>query len=442
MLTYASNEGKSSPVGFEALSGRIGQEVRINGMVYKIREMSDFAFVILRGPRSLLQCIYTSESARFPLAQLREGMAVRVMGEVVAEPRSKTGFEVRLKEAEVLSAPSFEPPVVINGKEVTASLETLLDYRPLSLRNEKERAIFKVQEGICAGFRSFFFENGFTEIHSPKIVHSGAEGGANIFSLDYFGTPAYLAQSPQFYKQMMVGVFERVYEIAPVFRAEKHDTSRHINEYTSVDFEMGFLESFEELMETETRLLSHTLAFLSEHYAGELSLLKAKLPKCERIPRIRFLAAKELLQKTYGLQIEDFEDFSPEEERLLCEEIERQTGSEFVFVTHYKSSKRPFYAMDSKEDPSVTESFDLLFRGMEITTGGQRIHNYEQQVQKMLARGMNPEHFESYLMAHKYGLPPHGGLGLGLERFTAKLLGFQNVRRATLFPRDINRLEP
>nr|HMM32532.1 OB-fold nucleic acid binding domain-containing protein [Clostridia bacterium] len=282
MLTYASNEGKSSPVGFEALSGRIGQEVRINGMVYKIREMSDFAFVILRGPRSLLQCIYTSESARFPLVQLREGMAVRVMGEVVAEPRSKTGFEVRLKEAEVLSAPSFEPPVVINGKEVTASLETLLDYRPLTLRNDKERAIFKVQEGICAGFRSFFFENGFTEIHSPKIVHSGAEGGANIFSLDYFGTPAYLAQSPQFYKQMMVGVFERVYEIAPVFRAEKHDTSRHINEYTSVDFEMGFLESFEELMETETRLLSHTLAFLSEHYAGELSLLKAKLPKCER----------------------------------------------------------------------------------------------------------------------------------------------------------------
>lgn len=442
MFSYVTKELSAAHTDFEALGGMTGQTVRLKGMIYKIREMSDFAFVILRGPRSLLQCVYAPESADFPLSALREGMAAAVTGEVVAEPRSKTGYEVRLTRAEILSEPAAEPPVVINGKEVSASLETLLDNRPLTLRNEKERAIFKVQEGICAGFRKFFFENGFTEIHSPKLVRSGAEGGANIFSLDYFGTEAYLAQSPQFYKQAMVGVYERVYEIAPVFRAEKHDTSRHINEYTSVDFEMGFIKSFEEIMQTETAMLSQTLAFLAEHYAPELKLLNARLPSCERIPRIRFMEAKALLEKECGMAITDWEDFSPEEEKLLCGEIERSTGSEFVFVTHYRSSKRPFYAMDSAEDSSVTESFDLLFRGMEITTGGQRIHGYGEQVKKMLARGMAPEHFESYLMAHKYGLPPHGGLGLGLERFTAKLLGFQNVRRATLFPRDINRLEP
>ncbi|MCE5236014.1 MAG: aspartate--tRNA(Asn) ligase [Eubacteriales bacterium] len=441
MFSYVT-KGLPASVSFEALGAMTGQTVKLKGMLYKIREMSDFAFVILRGPRSLLQCVYAPESASFPLSMLREGMAVAVTGDVVAEPRSKTGFEVRLRETEVLSEPVEETPVVINGKEVSASLETLLDYRPLTLRNEKERAIFKVQEGICAGFRKFFYENGFTEIHSPKIVRSGAEGGANIFTLDYFGAPAYLAQSPQFYKQAMVGVYERVYEIGPVFRAEKHDTSRHINEYTSVDFEMGFLNSFEELMETETAMLSQTLSFLAEHYAPELTLLNAKLPRCESVPRIRFMEAKELLERECGMEIDDYEDFSPEEEKRLCEEVERHTGSEFVFVTHYKSSKRPFYAMDSAEEPELTESFDLLFRGMEITTGGQRIHGYAEQVEKMRARGMEPEHFESYLMAHKYGLPPHGGLGLGLERFTAKLLGFQNVRRATLFPRDINRLEP
>lgn len=442
MLSSINNEILTSHTEFEALHGLVGQSVRLRGMIYKIREMSDFAFVLLRGPRQILQCVYAPEAARFPLTMLKEGMWVNVTGEVVSEPRSKLGIEVRLKEAEVLSASAAEPPVVINGKEVLASIETLLDYRPLTLRNEKERAIFKVQEGICAGFRKFFFENGFTEIHSPKIVSSGAEGGANIFELNYFGSPAYLAQSPQFYKQAMVGAYERVYEIAPVFRAEKHDTSRHINEYTSVDFEMGFIKSFEDVKRTEIRMLQSALSFLEANYTQELKLLGTKLPVLRDVPTIRFIEAKELLEKKCKMEIEDYEDFSPEEEKRLCEEIERQTNSEFLFVTHYKSSKRPFYAMDSAEDATLTDSFDLLFRGMEITTGGQRIHSYEAQVEKMLSRNMEIKHFESYLMAHKFGLPPHGGLGLGLERFTAKLLGFSNVRRATLFPRDINRLEP
>jgi nondiscriminating aspartyl-tRNA synthetase len=317
-----------------------------------------------------------------------------------------------------------------------------LDYRPITLRNVKERAIFQIQAGICRGFRKFFEENKFTEIHSPKIVFSGAEGGANIFKLDYFGREAYLTQSPQFYKQIMVGVFERVYEIAPVFRAEKHDTSRHINEYISVDMEMGFIESFYDVMRLETKMLIETLAFLQEYYGNELALLKIDLPTINDIPAVTFDEAKEMIAKTYNRVITDFEDFEPEEEKLLCDIVKKKTGCDFVFVTHYKSSKRPFYAMDSCKNPNITESFDLLFRGMEITTGGQRIHDYQTQINKMDNRGMNVEAFTSYLMAHKHGLPPHGGFGLGLERFTAKLMNFNNVRHATMFPRDIIRLEP
>lgn len=241
---------------------------------------------------------------------------------------------------------------------------------------------------------------------------------------------------------MMVGVFERVFEIGPVFRSEKHDTSRHLNEYTSVDLEMGYIEGFEELMQTETVMLREVMCCLREECLPELELLSVKLPELREIPAVRFSEAKELVAKEYHREIKDYEDFEPEEEKLLCELMQKQWGSEFVFVTHYPTKKRPFYAMESKENPEETESFDLLFRGLEITTGGQRIHAYREQVEKMERLGMNTELFESYLMMHKYGMPPHGGLGLGLERFTSRLLGQENVRRATLFPRDIGRLEP
>lgn len=432
----------SSLIEAEQLKNYIGQTIAIHGMIYHIREMANFSFVILRTKQALLQCIYSREFSEFSLSELKDNMSLIFTGKVIAEERSRTGVELQLLHYQLLSAPSKEAPVVINQKKVNTSLQTLLDYRPLTLRNASERAIFQIQSGLCEGFRKFFKENRFTEIHSPKLVFSGAEGGANIFKLDYFGQEAYLTQSPQFYKQAMVGVFERVYEIAPVFRAEKHDTARHINEYTSVDFEMGFIQDFYELMSFETKMLKETLSYLEENYKEMLSLWNVKLPDCSSIPALPFEEAKELISKTYHREIIDFYDFDPEEEKLLCEIIKKQTGSEFVFVTHYKSLKRPFYAMDSKENPDVTESFDLLFRGMEITTGGQRIHDYHEQVQKLEARNMNPESFSSYLMAHQYGLPPHGGLGLGLERFTAKLLNFSNVRLSTLFPRDIHRLTP
>ncbi|MBP3568194.1 MAG: aspartate--tRNA(Asn) ligase [Lachnospiraceae bacterium] len=435
---------KVTPVQVEAeqLQQYIGSRVQLHGMVYKIRKMSDFAFVLIRTKRMVVQCVYSSAFSTFSLEVLKEESSVCITANVIAEERSKTGYELQLLEVEVLSEPEEMSPIVINNKKVDTSIENLLNYRPITLRNEKERAIFKLQEGICRAIREYLYENRFTEIHSPKLVAEGAEGGANIFKLDYFGKQAYLAQSPQFYKQMMVGVFERVFEIAPVFRAEKHDTARHLNEYTSVDFEMGFIESFEEIMQMETGMLRFVMGYLNGQYAPELELLKVQLPEITEIPAVKFSEAKEMVAKAYQREIKDMHDFEPEEEKLLCELIKKQTGSEFVFVTHYPSAKRPFYAMDSRENPSETLSFDLLFRGLEVTTGGQRIHDYREQVEKMQARGMNVEAFESYLMMHKAGMPPHGGLGLGLERLTAKLLNQENVRLSTLFPRDINRVTP
>lgn len=429
-------------IGAEYISECIGKAVTLHGSIYKIRRMSGFAFVLLRSKREVFQCIYNKEYANFDLEVLKEESCIKLSADIIKDERSKTGWELRMIDVEVLTEPIAESPIVINNKLVDTSLENLLDYRPITLRNEKERAIFRIQAGICSGFRKYFAEQSFTEIHSPKIVSAGAEGGANIFHLNYFGKDAYLAQSPQFYKQMMVGVYERVYEIAPVFRAEKHDTSRHLNEYISVDLEMGYIESFEDIMNMELGMLRYAFEELQAYYTHELELLKVTIPSVINIPSIKFMDAKELISKKYNRSIKDYEDFEPEEEKFLSEIIKKETGSEFVFVTHYPTAKRPFYAMEDPVNPQVTLSFDLIFRGLEITTGGQRIHNYKEQIQKMKRLNMNIELFEGYLMMHKYGMPPHGGLGLGLERFTSKLLNQDNVRLATLFPRDINRVTP
>lgn len=426
----------------ELLKKQIGEEVTIQASVYKIRKMSGFAFVILRTGRELIQCIWSKEEASFDISELFENSCVKVKGRIIEDTRSKAGFEIHLLEVKILSTPVEEVPVVINNKEVKVSLETLLDYRPITLRNEKERAIFRVQEGICQGARLFLQEQLFTEIHSPKIVYAGAEGGANIFKMDYFGREAYLSQSPQFYKQMMVGVYDRVYEIGAVYRAEKHDTSRHLNEYMGLDFEMGYIEDFSEIMEMETKMIQRMMSHLELNYKNELSLLNVALPKVKEIPTITFMEAKNRIGSTYNREIKDYYDFEPEEEKLLYEIIKKETGNDFVFVTHYPTAKRPFYAMEDSNNQEVTLSFDLLFRGLEVTTGGQRIHDYNQQIEKMRVRGMDPGLFESFLMIHKYGMPPHGGLGMGLERFTMCLLGRNNVRETSLFPRDIKRLVP
>ncbi len=438
-MDYVTKSGAGEDMELDALCAlESGGQARINGFIHKVRDMGDFCFVILRKRGGLVQCIH--QGAREALPQ--EGCTVKVCGAKRAEPRAPGGFEIVLTCVEVLSYPAEPMPVSINKHKLGMSLDSNLSMRPVTLRNPRERAVFKLQEALVRGFREYLTAQDFTEIHSPKIVSAGAEGGANIFKLDYFGHKAYLAQSPQFYKQTMVGVFERVFEVGPVFRAEKHNTARHLNEYTSLDFEMGFIDSFRDVMAMETGYLNYTFDLLRAQYASELELLKIELPDVSKIPALRFDEAKEKAAEKYGRRIKNPYDLEPEEETLIGDMVKEDYGSDFVFVTHYPSKKRPFYAMDDPENPKFTLSFDLLFRGMEVTTGGQRIHDYNEQVSKMISRGMNPEDFVYFLMIHKYGMPPHGGLGLGLERLLMKLIGESNVRTATLFPRDMSRLLP
>ncbi len=419
-----------------------GQEICIYGAIHKIRDMGEVAFIILRKREGLVQTVYEEGMTDIPLKELTEEMTVEVTGMVAAEERAPHGFELRLRTVKILSRPAETMPVAINKWKMNASLETRLDLRPLTLRNVRERARFRIQEGIVRGFREYLRDQGFTEIHSPKIGARGAEGGANLFRLEYFHKHAVLAQSPQFYKQMMVGVFDRVFETAPVFRAEKHNTKRHLNEYTSLDFEMGYIDSFRDIMEMETGFLQYTMQLLEKDYGKELQILDVMLPKIDQIPQVRFDRAKELVAEKYHRKIRNPYDLEPEEEALIGQYFKEELDADFVFVTHYPSKKRPFYAMDDPEDETFTLSFDLLFQGLEVTTGGQRIHDYQMLVDKLADRGMNDEGMEQYMMVFRHGMPPHGGLGIGLERLTMKLLGEDNVREATLFPRDVNRLEP
>ena len=427
----------------EVLEGEYeGKEIRMNGAVHTIRHMGEVAFVILRKSRGLVQCVYEAGITDFDIRELKEESAVEVMGVVKAEERAPQGFEIRLKEIRVLSRPAEPLPLAVSKWKLNTSLEAKLSLRPISLRNVRERAKFKIQEGIVRGFRDYLLSRDFTEIRTPHIVATGAEGGSNVFTLEYFNKKAELGQSPQFYKQTMVGVYDRVFDAAPVFRAEKHNTTRHLNEYTSLDFEMGYIDSFRDVMDMETGMLQYVIKLLEQDYKKELDMLGVTLPEVGRIPVVRFDQAKELVSRKYDRKIRNPYDLEPEEELLIGRYFQEEYGSDFVFVTHYPSKKRPFYAMDDPADPRFTLSFDLLFRGLEVTTGGQRIHDYREITAKMEKRGMDPEDIASYLMIFKYGMPPHGGLGIGLERLTMRLLDEQNVREASLFPRDVTRLEP
>ncbi len=445
-MNKINGEITTADVPYSEFSKYDGKIVSVSGYVHRIREMTGFSFVIIRTARETIQCVYAPEFSDYRWDEkLCEEACVKVFGKVVGS-KDRDGndrYELQIHDIKILSLPADTLPIVINKKQLdNIQLNTVLDLRPVSMRNPKERAIFKLQEGIARGFREFLSKNDFTEIRSPKINFAGAEGGTNVFKLDYFGKTVFLAQSPQLYKQALVGVFQRVFEIAPVFRAEHHDTSRHLNEYISMDFEMGFINGFEDIMNMETGALKYIMNLLKTEYAEEVALLKADIPEITEIPCIKFMDAKELIINKFKYTPSDMKDFDPAEEEMLGKYAKKELNSDFLFVTHYPSKKRPFYTMDDPENPEYTLSFDLLFRGLEITSGGQRIHDYNEQVAKMKKCGMNPEQFDTYLMLHKYGAPPHGGLGIGLERLTMHLLGFKNVREATMFPRDINRVTP
>ena len=438
-MKFVTGESKKLTVCQQIAEGGRNNPVTVHGAVHLLRDMGGLAFLTLRMARGAVQCVCAPDVLPEGLC---EECCVELSGAVRKEPRAPGGFEIAVESIAVLSRPAAPMPVSLGKGRLKLNLDTELALRPAVLRHLRERSVFKVQEGLVRAFREHLTGEGFTEVHTPKIVHAGAEGGSNIFKLDYFGKKAYLAQSPQFYKQTMVGVFERVFEVGPVFRAEKHATPRHLNEYTGLDFEMGYIDSFYDVIEMETGYLRHAIELLANEYDRELELLGVELPRADKIPCLRFDDAKRLAAEKYGYKIRDPYDLEPEEEIHIGQYAKEEFDSDFVFVTHYPSKKRPFYAMDDPDDPKYTLSFDLLFRGMEVTTGGQRVHGYAAQVAKMEERGMDPAEFESYLMIHKHGMPPHGGLGIGLERLTMKLCGLDNVRYASLFPRDRSRLEP
>lgn len=438
-MKFVTGTGRKLTTYQEIAEGGRNNAAAVHGAVHLLRDMGGLAFFTLRMARGAVQCVCAPDVLPEGLC---EECCVELSGTVREEPRAPGGVEIAVESITVLSRPAAPMPVSLGRGPLRLNLDTELALRPVVLRHLKERAVFKVQEGLVRSFRDYLTGEGFTEVHTPKIVRAGAEGGSNIFKLDYFGKKAYLAQSPQFYKQTMVGVFERVFEVGPVFRAEKHATPRHLNEYTGLDFEMGYIDSFYDVIEMEAGYLRHAMELLADEYAGELELLGAELPAADRIPCLRFDDAKRLAAEKYGYKIRDPYDLEPEEEIRIGQYAKEELGSDFVFVTHYPSKKRPFYAMDDPDGPKYTLSFDLLFRGMEVTTGGQRVHDYAAQVAKMEDRGMDPAEFESYLMIHRHGMPPHGGLGIGLERLTMKLCGLDNVRYASLFPRDRSRLEP
>ncbi len=438
-MSMIKGEGIIEEFNLENIKDKIGEEIKLSACVHRIKKMGSISFILLRTGRNVIQTVYNSENCSDSINGLKEGFFVKIKGIVNENDKDINGIEIVLSEIQLISVPGDEYPLKISQGKLNCGLDVNLDNRSVALRNPIERAIFKLQEGVVYGFESFMKENNFTRIHTPKIVAQGAEGGANIFNLDYFNKPAFLNQSPQFYKQTCVAFFDRVYEIAPVYRAERHATSRHINEYIGLDCEIGYIDSMYDVMNMEIAIIRHMMNYLKENYPAEIKLLDVDVPEVKDIPAVTFVEAMEILRGTSETNLSDLD---PEDEVKLCEYAKKEFDSDFIFVTHFPAAKRPFYTMNDPEDPRLALSFDLLFRGLEITTGGQRIHDYKEQVEKMEAMGMDIKDFPTYLDIHKYGMPPHGGLGIGLERFLMKLLKFSNIRKTSMFPRDINRLLP
>lgn len=421
----------------------MGAKVRLAGWMHNMRDMGQFGFLVLRDGEGTFQAVLDSPTELEKLRGLQYESVLEVEGIVVEEPRAPRGVELHDCRVNVLS-PVTEPlPFEVNKKELKPGLDVFLNNAPLGLRHMQKRALFRISAEIMGGFREYLTEQGFVEIQTPKIVGSATESGANVFRIDYFGRPAYLAQSPQFYKQIMVGVFERVFEVGPVFRAEKHNTARHTNEYVSLDLEMGFIQDHRDVMAMLTGVMRHMLARITNSRGEEVRLLGMRVPVIDAaIPAIRLPDAQELILERFGEDCRGEPDLTPQHEAWLCQYAAEELGSEFLFVTHYPTSKRPFYTMPDDQDPSLTKGFDLLFRGCEIVTGGQRIHRYEQLLDNARQWGVDPEDIAGYLLAFKSGMPPHGGFAIGLERLLMQLAGLSNLREATLFPRDLERLAP
>jgi nondiscriminating aspartyl-tRNA synthetase len=417
-----------------------GEEtVLLKGWVHKIRDLSHVSFIMLRDKSGIIQIVCTKEQIK----GLRLENAIEVKGVVRANEKAPMGIEVEVTNIEVAGKVFYDKlPFEIQSYKDKASLETQLDFRTISLRIPKKKAIFKVQNQIETAFREFFKSNYFEEIHTPKLTHSGTEGGSEVFTVNYFNRRAFLSQSPQFWKQMMVGAgFERVFEVGYAYRAELHNTWRHLNEYVSLDVEMGFIKDETDLMNIEEKFLNYLYKHLKETCSEELKIFNVELPDELNIPRIPLAEAQEILLKEFNKK-SPVGNIDNEGEALFHKYIKDKYNTDFVFLTEYPSAKRPMYAMECEDNAEITKSFDLIFKGVEITTGGQRIHDYEMLKAKMERMGIKVEDFDFYLDTFKYGMPPHGGFAIGLERITMQILNLGNIREAALFPRDMKRLTP
>ncbi|HZU73957.1 MAG TPA: aspartate--tRNA(Asn) ligase [Acidimicrobiales bacterium] len=418
-----------------------GGRVRLCGWLHHQRRLGQVSFLLVRDRAGIAQVVVTDEATRAEADRLVAETVVEVCGVVEASDQAPAGFEIHQPSVSVIAAPADTPPFELRRRKLPAQLPTLLDHAAVALRHPQRRAVAALAAASAHGFRASLDELGFTEVHTPKVVAAATEGGANVFPVDWFGRQAFLAQSPQFYKQTMVGVFERVYEVAPVFRAEPHNTARHLAQYLSMDAEMGFIADHTEVMAVLDRVLAGMLSAIGERARPALELLELELPTVpERIPVVEFRHAQHLIEEATGEPVVGEPDLSPAHERWLGDWARNHHGSDFVYVVGYPMAKRPFYTHPSPADPAASNSFDLLFRGLELVTGGQRLHRYEDYLAALGGAELDP--YRGYLEAFRYGMPPHGGFAIGLERWVARLTDAVNVREVALFPRDMQRLVP
>lgn len=420
-----------------SLHKRIGEEVKINGQVHAVRDLGSVSFIVVQDYTGSVQTVWDS------VQSAKTGDAVAIIGIVKKENRAKSGVEMQGKECEIISAAVEDYPFDLFKDDINVNLNTLLDFRTLTVRNRKVQAIFKLYDLLLAGYGCTMRTFGFIEIKTPKFLEAASEGGANFFKVQYFDKFAYLAQSPQFYKQIMVGAFERVFEIGSTFRAEPHFTTRHVNEYISLDGEMGFIQNFRNVTVMLTKVLQSTFGHIASHGQEFLQLYNAEVPVVpDEIPHYTLADIKKIITKKYKYIVPEDTDIDPEGERLAGRFVKEEHNCDFVFITHYPMKYRPFYTMPDAEKPEEAAGFDLLFKGMEIATGSQRIHLYDMLISQMEKKGVKPDGMEFYLNTFKFAMPPHGGWGMGSERLIQQILGLGSIKEAVLFPRDVKRLSP
>lgn len=425
----------------------IGETISIEGWLHKKRLLGGLTFINVRDRRGLIQVVIKDKDEVEKLRGLQIGTVLRVDGAVKEEPRAPGGAELHDAKIEVLVPVTDEPPIEIDKpiQHKAENLDTLFEYRALNLRNLQEQKIFKIRASLLRYIREYLTKREFVEIQTPKILAGATEGGAEVFKLDYFGQEATLAQSPQLYKQMLVGAFERVFEIAPAFRAELSATTRHMSEVMMLDIEMGFVNNHDEVLDMVGGMTIDAVKRAYEEHADDLKALNApELKVTDTVPKFKVSEIHEMYTKATKTDTTQEKDLTPDEEKWICEYARKELGSDLVYATHFPVEAMKFYHQKNPDNDREVMWGDLLFRGIEIATCPLREYHHDKLVGQMKAAGMDPEHpgYRYYLQAFKYGLPQHGGCGYGIDRLVEKTIGLNNVKEATLFPRDINRLAP